>query len=101
MITNKYNKAKMFHQTIRNIAQRTIDENKQIAYIYTVIIHSVDGTGKVKVYFPQDKIDGVVPESKLMTFKNCSNGTPSVGKTAYVLSVGGSSLTGGFIIAIL
>lgn len=91
------------NNTIKNICQRTIDTNKQICYIYTVVVESVNSDNTVTVSFLQDMTASESESTganKSMTFVNLSGYTPHAGQGAYVLTTGGSNITGGFIIAI-
>lgn len=84
-------------QTISNIARKEISENKHIAYIYVGIIKSINSNNKIDVQLPND----YGTENNIMTFKNKSGETPSVGQGCYILTVNGNDLTGAFVIALM
>lgn len=82
----------LLNTIIKNKAQQVIDTSNHIPHIYTAIVDSVSGTN-VTVHFAQDV-------NTKMTFPNKSNATPSAGQGVYILTTGGSNLTGAFIIAV-
>ena len=97
------NELSQLNGIIKNIAQRTIDTNNQICYIYTVKVQTVNDDNTVTVSFLQDLTTSeqeATGANKTMTFVNLSGYTPTVGQGAYVLTTGGSNITGGFIIAL-
>lgn len=85
---------------IRENAKREIVNNKTLAHIYTTIVYQVLDSGKnIRAYFPQDvDSSGNINENNIMTFINFSGYVPQVGQTAYILTVGGNNITGGFVI---
>ena len=75
---------------ISNNAQRK--DNKRTTEIYTVIVDAVNEDGTVTVHFASDA-------STQMRIPNLSGVSPNVGGSAYVLTTGGSNMTGSFVIA--
>ena len=81
------------------IAQRTVkQQNKRIPELYTVIVDSIDeqitedsSECKATVHFAGSDIQ--------MTLPVLSGYKPIVGKKAYVITLGGSTMTGSFIFA--
>lgn len=85
--------AERIQKTINNLSKRAIDKNTNIPRIYTAIVDVVNSDGTVTVHLPSDS------SGQKMTFPNLSFFTPSIGSGVYILTTGGNTLTGGFIIA--
>lgn len=75
---------------ISNNAQRK--DNKRTPELYTVIVDAINDDGTVTVHFASDA-------STQMKIPNLSGVSPNVGGSAYVLTTGGSNMTGSFVIA--
>lgn len=85
---------------IRENAKKEIIGDKTLAHIYTTVVYEVLDNGRsIRAYFPQD-VDsaGNINENNIMTFINFSGYIPQIGQTAYILTVGGNNITGGFVI---
>jgi len=100
------------HNLIQDIAQKKIDNCINLPRIYTMVCYGHTENNAVKAVFPQDveatKVDSngkimqvVCNTSKVMTFPNYSGYNPVVGQGVLILTTGGISPTGGFVIAVM
>lgn len=81
------------NNVVANISQSTMTkQNKRVPELYTVVVDSVNGDGTVTAHFASDV-------STQMKIPNLSGITPTVGKTAYVITTGGKNMTGSFVVA--
>lgn len=79
---------------ISNVAERTTrEQNKRVPEIYTVVVDAVNSDGTVTAHFADNK-------DVKMNFPNLSGIQPNVGGSVYILTTGGASLTGAFVIAV-
>ncbi len=99
------------HNLIQDIAQKKIDNCINLPRIYTMVCYGHTDNNAVKAVFPQDiestevtngSISRVICNtSKVMTFPNYSGYNPVIGQGVLILTTGGISPTGGFVIAVM
>ena len=80
----------VLNNVITNTANTVINTSNHLPHIYTAIVDSVQGSS-VLVHFASDV-------NTKMTFQNKSGYTPLVGQGVYILTTGGSNITGGFVV---
>lgn len=112
MADQKASELVALHNLIQDIAQKKIDNCINLPRIYTMVCYGHTDNNAVKAVFPQDvestevdssgKITQVVCNtSKVMTFPNYSGYNPVIGQGVLILTTGGISPTGGFVIAVM
>lgn len=80
-------------QTVGYIATNTNRKmNRRVPEIYTAIVDAVNRDGTVTVHFASDT-------STQMRIPNLSGVSPTSGGTVYIMTTGGSNMTGSFIVA--